>query len=216
MIFPNIKRNDIWQKGQNILSDININWDCLSIKNMRDMDYINDLEKYINKDFNINDILWVNLVSVPFWFKKMFSHVMLEYIFKDNISLVLSIEARRKPKEKFSIAKWLFFWYWLIYIWWTHNDLIWLRRDIRKDKIFTYKLKITKEESQKSLLFFIEKSNDLIKKPKYYNSIFSNCTTNLWEVFKLKISDIPKKNYQVILNWNIENYLDKLWYIENK
>lgn len=216
MIFPNIKRNDIWQKWQNILSKIEIIWNILRIKNMRDMDHINGIEKYISKDFDLNNLIKLNLISVPFWFKKMFSHVMLEYVFKDDISLVLSIEARRKPKEKFLVTKWLFFWYWLIYIWWTFNDLIWLRQDIRKDKTFTYKLKLTPEEMKKSLLFFAEKSNILITKPKYYNSIFSNCTTNLWDVFNLKISNVPKKNYQVILNWNINIYLDKIWYIDNE
>ena len=144
----------------------------------------------------------------------MLSHVMLEYVFQDDISLVLSIEARRKPGEKFLVSKWLCFWYGLIYIWWTAHDLIWLRKDIRKNKVFTYKLKLTQDQIQKSLLFFAQRSNNLISKPKYYNSLFSNCTTNLWDVFHLKISDVPKRNYQVILNGNINIYLEKLGYID--
>jgi len=214
MIFTNIKKNDIWQKWQNILPEIEVKWNKIHIKNMRNMNHIDKNENYINKDFDLNNLVWVNLISVPFGFKQLFAHVMLEYIFKDDIKLVLSIESRRKPDEFFSPIKWLFFCYWLIYIWWTYEDLIWLRKNIRKDKVFTYNLKLTKEEIKKSILFFIERTNKLIIKPKYYNSIFSNCTTNLWEVFNLKISNIPKKNYQVILNGNINIYLEKLWYID--
>lgn len=216
MKFSDLKRNDIWQKWHNTLSHIQINKKEVCIKNIRDMNHVTLEEKYHDKKYNLDTLVWVNLISVPFGLWKMISHLMLEYKFENKDSVVLSIEARRTQGEKFSPFKWFFKHYGLIYIWGTYNDLIGLRKDIRKNKVFIYPLKLTQGQMKRSFLFFAEKTNKLIDTPRYYNTFFSNCSSNLWDVFSIRKSGTPKKSYHLILNSKIPVYLKKLWYIDTK
>lgn len=216
MFFPDISRNDIWQLWHNILTKIWYDKDTLLFENIRDMDHINQKEIYLNQEVDIKKLKDIYLISTPFWFRNLISHLMLEFVFEDEESIVLSVEARRKPWEKFSSKKWLFPHYWLIYIWGTPNDLIWLRKDIRKDITYRYKLIFSQEEKIFWLNYFIQKTNDLIIKPRFYHSLFKNCTTSLWEILKYKKDKKFHFHYSIILSGRIDAYLYSLWIIESK
>lgn len=180
------------------------------------MDHETAQENYFDAVYNLDTLKQVKLISVPFGFRKMISHLMLEYVFEDGESIVLSIEARRREGEKFSPLKWFFHHYWLIYIWGTYKDLVGLRKDIRKDTVFTYPLILSTTQMQKSFIFFAQKTNELISQPRYYNTFFSNCSSNLWDVFSIRSSGFPKKSHHLILNANIHKYLEELGYINQK
>ncbi len=217
MFFPPIKRNDIWQMGHNKLTSININSNIINFKNIRDIDYINKKEKYYDEFFDLNDLSDIYIISVPFWFWNFMSHIMLEFDFKIDKTIVLSIEARRQPWEDFDFFKWFLRHFGLIYVWWSVNDLIWLRKDIRKLKVYKYKLRLNEIEKKKGFLYFIDRTNKLINSPEYYNTFFSNCTTNLWDAFKLKEKhDRPKFSKEVFFSWFLDKYLYQIWLIENK
>lgn len=188
----------------------------MSIKNIRNMNHETGEEGYFDASYDFNTLQQVNLISVPFGFRKLISHLMLEYVFEDSESIVLSIEARRKQGEKFSPLKWFFRHYGLIYIWGTYKDLVGLRKDIRKDMVYTYPLLLDKDQMQRSLIFFTQKTNELLSEPRYYHTFFSNCSSNLWDVFSIRSSGLPKKSHHLILNANIHKYLEELGYIDKK
>ena len=213
-LIPDIKRNDIWKKWYNKLTTIDIKDNLLYFHNIRDMDHKNFIEHYFDDVFDLEKLDEIILHSIPFWFKKWLSHLILEFKFSDGKNIFLSVEARRQPGEWFSVLKWLIPHYWLIFIWWTENDLIWLRKNIRKDKIETYKLILDKEKAKQGLLYFIQKTNKLAKKPEYYNVFFSNCTTNLYDALKKLSSKNIKFSWEIILSAFISRYLKKYGYIK--
>ena len=208
-LFPDIKRNDIWKKGYNKLAKIDVDWNKLFFQNIRDMDHKNFEEHYFDDSFDLDKLDKIVLYSIPFGLKKWLSHLILEFKFSDGKNIFLSVEARRQPEEWFSVLKWLIHHYGLIFIWGTENDLIWLRRNIRKDKIDSWELKIDKEKAKQWLLFFVNRTNKLIEKPEYYNVVTSNCTTNLYDALK-EISDKNIKfSWEIVLWAFIDRYLKK-------
>lgn len=216
MIVRNIKRISKWQKGHNNLTFIEKVWiNALSFHNIRDMNHFTKQEKYFDKDYHLQNLIWINLISVPFWYKNLISHIMLEFLFSDSSPLILSVEARRKEWEELSIFRGLFPWYGIIYIWGTAEDLVWLRTFIRKKEVLSLPLKITKQESKKILLSAVERTNSLKNHPEYFHTIFSNCSNNTFRILKRNINKFPKYSVYYLLNGLIHKFLDKKWIIHS-
>ena len=212
-LFPDIKRNDIWQKGHNKLCKIEVKENKLYFENIRDMDYKNQLERYFDDFFDLDKLDKIILHSIPFGFRKWFSHLILEFKFSDWKNIFLSVEARRQEGEWFSILKGLIPHYGLIFVWWTENDLIWLRKNIRKDKIYSWELNLYLEQAKKWLLYFVEKTNKLLEKPEYYNAITSNCTTNLYDALKKYSKKNIRFSWEIIFSAFVDRYLKKYGYM---
>ncbi|MBS8121816.1 lipoprotein N-acyltransferase Lnb domain-containing protein [Candidatus Vampirococcus lugosii] len=214
MFFPDIKRNDIWQNGHNKLCSIEKNGNKFIIENIRDFDHENNEFNYINKIYDLENLEKIILHSCPFGFKKLFSHLIIEFCFSGEKSLFLSVESRRQEGEGFSIIKGCFRHYGLIFVWGTKKDLIHLRTKIRKTKIETYELMFDDKKMKEGFLYLIEKTNSLIQNPKYYNSFFCNCVTNLYDVLKIYSKKNIKFSSNIIFSSKVPNYLKKYGYIK--
>ena len=77
----------------------------------------------------------LDFLVIPFGYKDMFAHVMLEFFDENGESIVLSVESRRTEKQKFSPLRGLFRQYGLIYIRGKPSDLITLRTDVWKNPV---------------------------------------------------------------------------------
>lgn len=208
----NIKRHDLQSKPTKIVKKR----DLYKFSNARDCDHFTWEQRYFDLTIKQENIETVKLYHVPFGFKGLMSHIMIWFEYWYGKEIVLSVEARRLVWESFEAKKWLLKRYWLLYIWWTKNDLIWLRRDIRKQKVYEYKLNFDKEQIWKWFNFYVEKTNETNENSIYYNTIYRNCTTALWEVFNLMGKNKkPKYNLKVLFSWHIDKYLYELWYISN-
>ena len=212
IFFPNID-NIEWKIWYKKMPQIEIKNNMYYFKTIRDFNHKTNEVSYFNQEFDINYLDSIILHSIPFWFKNIFSHMILEFKFKDRQTIFLSVEARRQPNEWFSIIKWLFKHYGLIYLWWTEDDLIGLRRDIRKKDVFSYKLNLSKEQREVGFKHFVEETNKLYTVPQYYHSIMNNCTTTLWDALKIHSKKDIRMSYKVIFSAYVHEYLRELWYI---
>ena len=59
------------------------------------------------------------------------------------------------------------------------KDVIKLRTNFRKDDVYLYPIKTSKEKIQELFLDMIAKTNELKENPEFYNTLTSTCTTNI-------------------------------------
>jgi hypothetical protein len=69
----------------------------------------------------------------------------------------------------------------LVYIAADERDVLLLRANVRKDKVYVYPVKLEKPENARLLLSNILKTmNELpYEKPTWYNTLFANCTSSI-------------------------------------
>ena len=72
----------------------------------------------------------------------------------------------------------------VIYILADEEDLFGLRTTYRKEDMYLYRINIDRENLKKAFLGFAEKINSLHERPRYYNTVTANCTTELVDTFK--------------------------------
>jgi hypothetical protein len=90
----------------------------------------------------------------------------------------------------------------LIYIAADERDVVLLRANLRKDKVYVYPVKLSKPENARYLLEdMLTRMNELTTtKPAWYNTLFANCTSSIvGHINKLSPGRISMLSWQLWL-----------------
>ncbi|RKH42734.1 Lnb N-terminal periplasmic domain-containing protein, partial [Corallococcus sicarius] len=120
------------------------------------------------------------------------AHTMVSFSFQDGRHVVFSVEVRREKGETFSAVGGLFRRFELAYVVGDERDLVQLRSNFRHDAVYLYPVKASKERVTAFFLDMVQRMNGLHAAPEFYNTLTSNCTTNLVRHFeKVATQDVP-------------------------
>lgn len=196
VVFVHPSNNRNWAKDMGMLSYATVDEKNITINNIRDIKYRDVLDydlAYINEKFDLDKMSKAYFFVDPF--DTLSAHTMLGFEFSDGKRVVLSVEVRREVGEWFDGPKGLLRQYEVIYVWSTENDVVKLRTNFRKDNLYMYEMKMSKENLQKLFVEAITRTNKLFKEPEFYNTLNNNCTTNLAELLQ-KVYNKP-----IIVDW---------------
>lgn len=174
-----------WQEQLQIISSAEFKGDLVTVNNVRNFRYSPTEEDmhpgYYDKTYNVNEIKKVWFVTEPFNENQLAAHTFVSFEFTNGDFLAISIEARKTKDQIYSIWKGMLHTYPLVYIAADERDVLLLRANIRKDKVFVYPVKLEKPDNAKLLLIdMLTKMNELVStKPAWYNTLFSNCTSSI-------------------------------------
>lgn len=173
-----------WQEQLIIAPKAEFSGDTVTVKNVRNFRYYpteHDMHPgYYDKTYNLNEIKKVWYTTEPFNENDFAAHTFVSFEFNSGDFLAISIEARKTKDQVYSIWKGMLRTYPLIYIAADERDLTLMRTNIRKDKVYVYPVKLENENNAKLLLVdMLETMNDLQVNPKWYNTLFSNCTSSI-------------------------------------
>lgn len=173
-----------WQEQLTILSKAEFSKDTVTVKNVRNFRYYpteHDMHAgYYDKTYNLNEIKKVWYTTEPFNENTSAAHTFVSFEFESGDFLAISIEARKTKDQSYSILKGMIRTYPLIYIAADERDLTILRANIRKDKVYVYPVKFEDKGNARLLLIdMLNTMNDLAIHPKWYNTLFSNCTSSI-------------------------------------
>jgi hypothetical protein len=194
-----------WQEQFIVLPTVVFNEDQVTIKNVRNFRYYpteEDMQPdYYDKTYNLNEIKKVWFISEPFNENTLAAHTFLSFEFENEDFLGISIEARKTKGQIYSIWKGMVNTYPLVYIAADERDLIPLRANVRKDKVYVYPVKLEKSENARLLLVdMLNEMNNLTVSPKWYNTLFSNCTSSIVKhINKLSPGRISSFSWQLWL-----------------
>lgn len=115
------------------------------VKNIRNITYRSETDytpHYYNADFNLDHLSSIDLVT-SYWAGNSIAHVFLSFGFDDGRHLAVSIETRRQKKFGYSTIAGFFHHYELTYVTADERDLIGVRTDIRKERVYLYRLNLS-------------------------------------------------------------------------
>lgn len=175
-----------WQEQLAIASTAEFNGNIVTVKNIRNFRYSPteaDMHPgYYDKTYDITQIKKVWYVTEPFNENKVAGHTFVSFEFNNGDFLAISIEARKTKDQHYSVWQGMIHSYPLIYIATDERDVLLMRANLRKDKVYVYPVKLSKPENA-GLLFvdMLKKMNDLLVHPVWYNTLFANCTSSIVE-----------------------------------
>jgi len=126
----------------------------------------------------------------------------------------ISVEARRETGEAYSAPAGLLRTYELTYLWASEKDLLTRRAVYLPEELYGYRLNVPPQTARAALRHFIARTNDLAARPRFYNTLFSNCTNELAKtVNDGSGKDLVPYHYSFVLTGFADRYLHRLGYL---
>jgi hypothetical protein len=158
----------------------------LRVRNVRNFDYRDETdftERWETRTYDLSKLRGLDLYVI-YWGSPSIAHTIMSWDFDDGQHLAVSIETRKEQGEGYSTLKGFFRQYELFYVVADERDVIGLRTNYRKDppeQVYVYRLKGDKAAARRVFMDYVESINALAEKPRFYNSLTTNCTTNIWK-----------------------------------
>ena len=117
------------------------------------------------------------------------------------------LPSRSERSEGYSWIKGLFKQYELIYVVGDERDLIGLRTTYRDppEDVYLYRVRAPIESLRRFFMDYIRQINALAERPAFYNTLITNCTTNLLLHTRVNPGH-PRYSWQVLLSGYFPEY----------
>ena len=208
-----------WQRDVRILPYATIQGDMVTVHNIRNLQYRTETDfdvQYYDKTFDLNQLDSLDLIAV-YWMGDAIAHVMISFGFQEKNFVTFSIETRKEEGEAYSTLKGFFKQYELMYIVADERDLIRVRTDYRKppEDVYLYRTRMEPEQIRTLFMGYIRQINSLKENPEWYNTLTTNCTTNV--VKHLKASGgRARYNWKVLASGYAPQYAYELGALDTR
>jgi hypothetical protein len=149
-----------------------------NIRDFRYRDRADPIPAWYDATYDIDALTGVDLIC-SYWTGPSIAHVFLSFGFADGRHLAVSVETRRRKGQGFSAIAGFFRRYQLIFVVADERDLIGVRTDIRRERVYLYRLRTTPEERKRLFGGYMDRATALAEQPEFYNTITNNCTSNI-------------------------------------
>lgn len=117
----------------------------------------------------------------PFEYWDGAAHSFMSFVFagETNITISVSVEARKERGESYSPLRGALNGYELLYLWSTEKDIL-TRIAVSLDHdLYAYRLNLDRDQAREVFEHFVSRTNTLADRPRFYNTLTSNCTNEL-------------------------------------
>jgi hypothetical protein len=184
------------------------------VQNIRNFSYTSSTitPSYYDANFPLDELASVDLVS-SYWAGDAIAHVFLTFGFNDGRHLAFSIETRRAKGVEYSTVAGFFHHYELFYVVADERDLIGVRTDVRRERVYLYRLHLKPEMREALFLSYLNKVDSLASSPEWYNTLTDNCTTGILNRAST-LGDI-QYNWRILLSGHAAEYAYLLGLLDN-
>jgi len=171
-----------WALGMAVLPRVEINGDTIRIKQFRNFAHATSCDpvsRYEEQTFDLSRLTSLDYF-LSHWSGPVMAHTLVSFGFDDGRFLAVSVEARRQRWQSYSPLWGLFRSYELMFVLGDERDLIRLRTNIRRERVYLYRVRLPPKNLRQLLLDYLARTESLAARPEWYNSVTSNCTTNLF------------------------------------
>jgi hypothetical protein len=156
--------------------------DAVIVSPVSDWTYSSQGERstaYVERSFNISDVRNVWFMLEPQPGSRLAAHTLLLFELPNDRLIGITIEARREVGEDYSALRGAFNAFELSYLWAEARDLLTRRAVMLDHEVFLYPVDISDEQKRVLLRRMLERTDALEAEPRFYNTLFSNCTNEL-------------------------------------
>ena len=203
--------NKDWAPDVAQISHGRIEGDILTMYGVRSFDYKTEQLYYQHWDtrtYNLGNLQGVD-IFLSYWASDNIAHTIISWDFGVDGHLPISIETRKDKTQEYSAIKGFFKQFEIAYIAADEKDIIRLRTNYRKERVYLYRLITPKENALALLKDYLRTMNNLVQKPEFYDALSRNCTTTIQIHANAVRKDAPPP-----LDWRLlaTGHVDELLY----
>jgi hypothetical protein len=203
----------IWQTEVAVTPYATIKGDLVTIHGLRNFNYRTESDfdpHWENRTYDLNDLDSADLIAV-YWAGKAIAHIMVSFGFRGKDYLAISIETRKEKGESYSTLAGFFRQYELVYVVADERDVIGVRTNFRqpREDVYVYRVRAPRENIRRGFLDYLKSMNDMRERPRFYNTLMTNCTTAVWMHTRMN-PESPPFSWKLLLSGYVPDYLYEL------
>jgi hypothetical protein len=197
-------RNDRnWRPELAVMPWAEIDGDRIRVHGVRNYEYRTEDEfdiRYDDRDFDLAKLQAVD-VYYSYWDQnESVAHTMFSWDFGGADVLCLSVEVRREIGQEAGALPGMFKQFEILYILADERDVIRLRTNYRRERVFLIRSLLTPDEGRRVLLEVLAKVNRLREEPEFYRTIGNNCTTSMVNLVNTVLPDRIPFSKKILMN----------------
>jgi hypothetical protein len=168
------------------------------------------MPRWETRTYDLQKLDSVDLIAV-YWAGKAIAHIMVSFGFAGKDYLAVSIETRKEKNESYSTLAGFFRQYELYYVVADERDVVRVRTTYRnpQEDVYVYRVNGPIKNVRRVFIDYIKSINDLRDRPSYYNTLTTNCTTNV--LFHTRMNpESPPMSWKILLSGYVPDYLYEL------
>jgi len=191
-----------WAEDQTILPLVVIDGETVVVRNVRNFRYQSETDYtpgYYDLTFRLSELATLDYVVEPFGKLRGVAHTFLTFGLDGGRHLAISVEIRKQKGQGFSAWKSAFPTYELMYVAADERDVVALRTNYRKDRVFVYPVKADRAAVRAIFLDYARRLNQIHERPEFYNLFHNSCVTNILDAVERATGRHIPWSYQVLL-----------------
>ena len=172
-----------WVPPHAVMTEAHVNGDSVRLQRVRSFTHTGEdrfTPAYADRAYDLSKLESVWFIVTPFskhW--RGPAHTFVSFGFSDSQYVAISVEARREPGETYGPVVGLFNRFELIYVIGDERDLIGSRAAFGGYDVYVYPIRTSPERIRALFLEMLARSNALLARPEFYNTLTNNCTSNV-------------------------------------
>lgn len=160
--------------------------------------------RWETRSYDLDRLVSADLI-LSYWMGPHVAHTLVSFGFDDGRQLVFSLEIRKERGESFSALGGLFRKFEAVLIAADENDIVRVRTNVRGEDVYLYRLDLAPEALRSAFLGYLEQADDIRRRPRFYNTLTSNCTTIVFGLAKRLSPSLPP-DYRLLLSGHFARY----------
>jgi len=209
-----------WQADVAVLPYATVAGDLVTVRNIRNFTYRSEIDytpAYYDKTYDLRKLEGVDLVAV-YWMGPAIAHTIVSFAFAGGDHLAISIEARKEKREGYSTVNGFFRQYELFYVVADERDVIRLRTNYRRDPpedVYVYRVRGSIENARRVFREYMKQVNELKEQPRFYNTLTTNCTTDVWRNTLVNADHLPF-SWKILASGYVPEYLYEAGWLDTR
>ena len=182
--------------------------DTVTLENVRNFDWRTETDyavRWESRQYDLAQLVSADLL-LSYWMGPAIAHTLVSFGFADGRRLVFSLEIRRERDEAFSALGGFFRKFETVIVAADETDIIRTRTNARGEDVYLYRLQLRPDQLRRVFLGYLERAAQLRERPRFYNTLTSNCTTIVFELARRLSPSLPL-DYRLLLSGYFANYV---------
>ena len=164
-------------------------------------------QRWETRSYDLRELASVDLIA-SYWMGPSIAHLIVSFGFGAGVQLAFSIEIRRERGEAWSNWAGFFKVYELITVAADERDVVRVRTGVRGEDVYLYRIATTPAFRRALLTAYIADCNALAKRPRFYHTLSTNCTTQIVRLVRAAGHRLPF-NWRMIASGHAPAYLHR-------
>ncbi len=181
---PSVTQN--WVPENRYQPTAEIVGDTLTVRHVRNFDWTGKrsfIERWEDRTYDLGKLNGLDMF-VCTWGDPRIGHTMVSFDFAGQAPLCFSIETRREVGEKWTPLAGFMKGYELLMLAADERDIVRSRINLRGEDVRLYRVYATDEMRLNILIRYVAQMNKLAQRPRFYNTVFANCTIEIAQLVR--------------------------------